>query len=55
MAVDYATLYGDMAGGFTPIKDCSKLPVYRLCLAQCAVAGDPCASHRAGALGRAAT
>ena len=31
MAVGYATLYGDMAGGFAPIKDCSKMLVYRLC------------------------
>lgn len=30
MAVGYATLYGDMAGGFAPIKDLSKLLVYRL-------------------------
>lgn len=30
MAVGYATLYGDMAGGFAPIKDCSKTFVYRL-------------------------
>jgi len=30
MSVGYATLYGDMAGGFAPIKDCSKLMVYRL-------------------------
>ena len=30
MAVGYATLYGDMAGGFAPIKDCSKHLVYRL-------------------------
>ena len=30
MAVGYATLYGDMAGGYAPIKDCSKLRVYRL-------------------------
>jgi NAD+ synthase (glutamine-hydrolysing) len=30
MAVGYATLYGDMAGGFAPIKDCSKGLVYRL-------------------------
>ena len=29
-AVGYATLYGDMAGGFAPIKDCNKLLVYRL-------------------------
>jgi NAD+ synthase (glutamine-hydrolysing) len=30
MAVGYATLYGDMAGGFSPIKDCSKTLVYKL-------------------------
>ncbi len=30
MAVGYATLYGDMAGGFAPITDCSKMLVYRL-------------------------
>ena len=30
MAVGYATLYGDMAGGFAPIKDCNKQLVYRL-------------------------
>jgi NAD+ synthase (glutamine-hydrolysing) len=30
MAVGYATLYGDMAGGFAPIKDCTKMLVYRL-------------------------
>ncbi len=29
-AVGYATLYGDMAGGFAPIKDCSKSLVYNL-------------------------
>ena len=29
-AVGYATLYGDMNGGFAPIKDCSKMLVYRL-------------------------
>ncbi|MSR00885.1 MAG: NAD+ synthase [Gammaproteobacteria bacterium] len=31
MAVGYATLYGDMAGGFAPIKDCNKILVYKLC------------------------
>lgn len=31
MSVGYATLYGDMAGGFAPIKDVPKLMVYRLC------------------------
>ncbi|VAW38513.1 NAD synthetase / Glutamine amidotransferase chain of NAD synthetase [hydrothermal vent metagenome] len=30
MAVGYATLYGDMAGGFAVIKDVPKLLVYRL-------------------------
>lgn len=30
MAVGYATLYGDMAGGFAPIKDCTKTRVYAL-------------------------
>jgi NAD+ synthase (glutamine-hydrolysing) len=30
MAVGYATLYGDMAGGFAPLKDVPKLLVYRL-------------------------
>ena len=31
MAVGYATLYGDMAGGFAAIKDVPKQLVYRLC------------------------
>jgi NAD+ synthase (glutamine-hydrolysing) len=30
MAVGYATLYGDMAGGFAPLKDCTKTLVYAL-------------------------
>jgi NAD+ synthase (glutamine-hydrolysing) len=30
MAVGYATLYGDMAGGFAPLKDLFKTSVYRL-------------------------
>ena len=30
MAVGYATLYGDMAGGYAPIKDCTKTRVYSL-------------------------
>jgi len=30
MAVGYATLYGDMNGGFAPIKDCTNTLVYRL-------------------------
>ena len=30
LAVGYATLYGDMAGGFAPLKDVYKTQVYRL-------------------------
>lgn len=30
MAVGYATLYGDMSGGFAPLKDVSKTLVYQL-------------------------
>nr|VFK60679.1 MAG: NAD+ synthase (glutamine-hydrolysing) [Candidatus Kentron sp. UNK]VFK69832.1 MAG: NAD+ synthase (glutamine-hydrolysing) [Candidatus Kentron sp. UNK] len=30
MAVGYATLYGDMAGGFAPLKDVAKEQVYQL-------------------------
>ena len=30
VSVGYATLYGDMAGGFAPIKDVPKMLVYRL-------------------------
>ncbi len=30
MSVGYATLYGDMAGGFAPLKDVSKLLVYEM-------------------------
>jgi NAD+ synthase len=31
MAVGYATLYGDMNGGFNPIKDLYKTDVYQIC------------------------
>lgn len=31
MAVGYSTLYGDMAGGFAPLKDVEKQLVYALC------------------------
>ncbi len=31
MSVGYATLYGDMNGGFNPIKDLYKMAVFRLC------------------------
>ncbi len=63
MAVGYATLYGDMNGGFAPIKDCAKTLVYRLAtLPQCARAGPrrvrrrshSAAGPRARADGRAA-
>src|SRR5690606_7404580 len=30
VAVGYSTLYGDMCGGFAPIKDCYKTQVYAL-------------------------
>ena len=31
MAVGYATIYGDMAGGFSVIKDLPKMMVYEIC------------------------
>ncbi|MBZ0270566.1 NAD+ synthase [bacterium] len=31
MSCGYATLYGDMCGGFAPIKDVSKTTIYALC------------------------
>jgi NAD+ synthase len=31
MSVGYCTLYGDMNGGFNPIKDLYKMEVFRLC------------------------
>jgi len=39
-AVGYATLYGDMAGGFSPLKDVYKMQVYRLAESQYLGAGD---------------
>ena len=39
MAVGYATLYGDMAGGFAVIKDVPKLLVYELCVLRNEMAG----------------
>ena len=56
MAVGYATLYGDMAGGFAPIKDCSKSLVYRLaryrntlgeCIPERVISREPSAELRA--------
>lgn len=32
LAVGYGTLYGDMSGGFSPLKDCLKGLVYRLAI-----------------------
>ncbi len=31
VSVGYSTLYGDMAGGFNPIKDCYKTTVWAMC------------------------
>ncbi len=31
LAVGYSTIYGDMCGGFSPLKDCLKTRVYDLC------------------------
>ena len=56
MAVGYATLYGDMAGGFAPIKDCTKTLVYRLaryrnslgdCIPERVITREPTAELRA--------
>lgn len=41
MAVGYATLYGDMAGGFAVVKDVPKTLVYELCRWRNARAGRP--------------
>ena len=57
MSVGYATLYGDMAGGFAVIKDVPKTLVYELVRHRNASAGRelvPGLGARAGALGRAA-
>ena len=40
-AVGYSTLYGDMAGGFAPIKDVPKTLVYELATWRNAQPGDP--------------
>ena len=66
VSVGYATLYGDMNGGFNPIKDLYKTEVYRLAaMAQLSIlpgraasashrARDPGKHHHQGADGRAA-
>ena len=63
MSVGYATLYGDMCGGYNVLKDVYKTTVYQLSpLAQSGAAqggagpgrpGDPRADHHQGAVGRA--
>jgi NAD+ synthase (glutamine-hydrolysing) len=46
MAVGYATLYGDMAGGYAPIKDCSKSLVWKLARWRNREAGTPVIPER---------
>ena len=46
VAVGYATLYGDMAGGFAPIKDVPKTLVYRLAAYRNQVAAAPVIPQR---------
>lgn len=41
MAVGYATIYGDMAGGYAVIKDAPKTLVYELCHYRNALGGKP--------------
>ncbi len=56
-AVGYSTLYGDMAGGFAPIKDVPKTLVYELAMWRNAQGGgraaDPAAGARQAPVGRA--
>lgn len=46
MSVGYATLYGDMAGGFAVIKDVPKTMVYELCRWRNEKAGRPSIPER---------
>ncbi len=46
MSVGYATLYGDMAGGFAVIKDVPKTMVYELCRWKNSSAGRTVIPHR---------
>ncbi len=58
MSVGYSTLYGDMVGGFAPLRDLSKTWVYRLCRWRNASEGrevDPSGDDRPTADRRAAT
>ena len=58
MAVGYATLYGDMAGGYALLKDVPKTLVYQLCEHRNSAVGrdlDPPGCDRQASLGRTAT
>jgi NAD+ synthase (glutamine-hydrolysing) len=48
MAVGYATLYGDMAGGFAPLKDVYKTLVYRLARHRNSLGAQPPPSAESG-------
>src|SRR6185503_14671812 len=48
MAVGYATLYGDMVGGFAPLKDVYKTLVYRLARYRNGVGEQPPAASESG-------
>ncbi len=49
MSVGYATLYGDMCGGYSVLKDVYKTTVFALCaLAQRAPPGRRAGAGRAG-------
>ena len=64
VAVGYATIYGDMAGGYNPIKDLYKTRVFETCRWRNANhravdggtrgRGHPAADHQQTALGRTA-
>lgn len=52
VSVGYSTLYGDMAGGFNPIKDCYKTTVWDMCRYRNAMSADDLTM--AGFMGREA-
>ena len=54
MAMGYATLYGDMAGGFAVLKDVPKTLVYQLCRWRNAGLRDRPSNHPPGRAGQAA-
>ena len=57
MAVGYATLYGDTAGGYGVLKDVLKTRVFRLCRSSTSGPrrADPRGGHHEAAVGRAPT